>query len=261
VYNDSSSLPLPVHPIPAGGQEPDLNLAGNDGFNVAAGASFQPMPEPPRPIPAWPTLQGSPALGGIDPQNVVPDLNLAGVDGVPTPQQLTTSPAGTVHQPDYGLPDLAQPPLKPYDLVTPGLSLSEDEFASDPLLPDLAEYHHPYGLDIRTAIPADLFAPDPLGAETTGDDLPGGLKVNLDPQQPDPLLPDLQDVQNMPTVQMDMRPADLAPGALADLHQQPLYRQVADVPYDQVYMQQRGVNSYQRRHNDLLMRGLDAEEH
>lgn len=260
--DDLIPLAPPAYPAPSGGRMPDLNLAGSDGFDVAAGASFQPMPDPPRPTLSWPTLQGSSALGGIDPQNVVPDLDLAGVDGVPTPQQLATSPVQTDHQPDFGLPDPAQPALKPYDLFAPGLDLYADEFASDPLLPDLLAYHHPYGLDIRTATRSDLFAPDPLNLNdgTANDDLPVGLKVNLDPQQPDPLLPDLQNVQDMPGVQMHARPADLAPNALDGLHQQPLYRQVDQLPYDQAYMQQQGVNSHQRRHNDLLMRGLDAEE-
>jgi hypothetical protein len=260
MHNDSSSLPPPLHPTPPRGQKPDLDLAGGAGFNMDSGASFQPMPDPARPVPVWPMLHGSPQLGGIDPMNVVPDLNLAGVDGAPTPQQLTTATLRQDHQPDFGLPDPTQPTLHPYNLVDPGLDLRTDEFAPDPALPDLLGYHHPYGLDIHAIDSAHPFASDPVNASPTNADLPTGLALNTDPAHPEAILSNLRDPQMTPEIHMSSRPAELAPDALALLHQQPLYLAVEGVPYDQVYSQQAGINTHQRRHNDLLMRGLNGED-
>jgi hypothetical protein len=56
---------------------------------------------------------------------------------------------------------------------------------------------------------------------------------------------------------MQDRPGDLDASVLQQLHIQPLYQQLDGIPYNQIFMDQSGANSTQRRHNDLLMGGLD----
>jgi hypothetical protein len=166
-----------------------------------------------------------------------------------------------VNLPDFGKPDFSQPGLQSYDLTEPGINYTpSSEFAPDPLLPDLAEYHHPYGLDVYNQGPADLFTPDPLMGALLDNNLPNGLTVLRDPQEPDPLLPDLQHAQFTQEVHMTERPGDLASSALEQMHQSPICQQFGTVPYNQVFMDQSGVNSSQRRHYDLLMHGLDTVE-
>jgi hypothetical protein len=241
---------------------PDLNLAGSDGFNVASGQSIQSQPEPDKLAPYMPVLSGSPDMGGIDPARPVPLLNLAGVEGVPPPAQLARSADNNaIHLPDSDRPDFTQPALKSAGSATPGISFDQQaEFSADPILPDLTEYHRPYGLDIHNldSNGQDLFRPDPLLAELLDYEVPSGATVRRDPLAPDPLVPDLQQPQTTPDVEMQERPGDLDPDALQQLHIQPLYRQLDGIPYNQVFMDQSGVNSMQRRHNDLLMGGLDS---
>jgi hypothetical protein len=240
---------------------PDLNLAGSDGFNVASGQSIQSQPDPDKPAPYIPVLSGSPDLGGIDPAMPVPVLNLAGVEGVPPPAQLAKPTAdNAIHQPDFGLPNFSQPDLKSVSTATPAIGLDRQaEFAADPMLPDLTEYHQPYGLDIHN-LNGDgnvLFQPDPLLADLLDYEIPSGATVCHDPLAPDPLVPDLQQPQMTQDVAMQERPGDLDANALQQLHTQPLYQQLDSIPYNQVFMNQSGTNSTQRRHNDLLMNGLD----
>jgi len=252
----------PVHPLPPDGRMPDLNLAGSDGFNVANGQSIQSQPDPAKPAPYVLVLSGSPDLGGIDPAMPVPVLNLAGVEGVPPPAQLarpTTDNA--IHLPDSDRPDFTQPALKPLGTATSGISFDQQaEFSADPMLPDLTEYHQPYGLDIHN-LNSDghaLFQPDPLLSDLLDYEVPSGATVSHDPLAPDPLVPDLQQPQMTPDVEMQERPGDLDSHALQQLHIQPLYQQLDGIPYNQVFMNQSGINSTQRRHNDLLMGGLDS---
>ena len=54
---------------------------------------------------------------------------------------------------------------------------------------------------------------------------------------------------------MTERPGDLDPSALEQMHQSPAYQEFGTVPYNQVFMDQSGINSTQRRHYDLLMCG------
>ncbi len=254
-------LPAPQHPLPPGGHMPQLNLAGADGFNVASGYSIQSMPDPGKPDPYTPVLHGSPDMGGIDPETPIPMLNLAGVEGVPPPSQLVRPAPNQVNTPDFGEPDFSRPELQPYDLTEPGINYAYgSEFAPDPVLPDLNEYRHPYGLDVHNQRPADLFTPDPLVGDLLDYDQPNGISVLRDPQDPDPLLPDLQQPQLIQDVHMAERPGDLDPSALEQMHQSPAYQEFGTVSYNQVFMDQSGINSTQRRHYDLLMRGLDEEE-
>ncbi len=253
----------PQHPLPPGGRVPDLNLAGADGWNVASGQSIQSMPDPVRPAPCVPELHGSPDLGGIDPAQPIPRLNLAGVDGVPSPAQLARPAPAVLHQPDYGIPDMTQPRLQTENVAGDGVSFEpRAEFEPDPLLPDLDEYARPYGLDIHNARGEGLavLAPDPLPGALLDYDVPDGVAICRDPLAPDPLLPDLQ----APSLRVESgltpdRPGDLASGALDQMHLSPTYQQLDGVPYSSVFMDQSGMNSARRRHFDLLMGGLDNE--
>jgi hypothetical protein len=239
---------------------PKLNLAGADGFNVASGYSIQTMPDPGKPMPYEPVLHGSPEMGGIDPQAPIPVLNLAGVEGVPSPSQLVRPDPSHVNEPDFGEPDFTQPKLQPYDLVEPGINYSYgSEYAPDPMLPDLTEYRHPYGLDIHPMTRANLFEPDPLVGDLLDYEVPNGVAVIRHPEEPDPLLPDLQNPQLTQDVHMTQRPGDLDPSALEQMHLSLAYQEFAAVPYNGVFMDQSGMNSSQRRHYDLLMRGLDSQ--
>jgi hypothetical protein len=209
------------------------------------------------PVPYTPVLHGSPDMGGIDPQTPIPTLNLAGVEGVPSPSQLVRPAPNQVNMPDFGEPDFSQPELEPYDVTGPGINFADgSEFAPDPMLPDMTEYRHPYGLDIHD----DLFTPDLPTSVQFDYDQPSGLTVLHDPQDSDPLLPDLQQPQLTQEVHMIDRPGDLDPSALEQMHQSPAYQEFGTVPYNQVFMDQSGVNSTRRRHYDLLMRGLDTVE-
>ncbi len=199
-------------------------------------------------------------MGGIDPQAPISVLNLAGIEGVLPPSQLVRPIPNQVNMPDFGEPDFSQPAIQPYDLTEPGITYAHgSEFAPDPALPDLDEYRHPYGLDIYNQSSADMFAPDPLTGDLLNYDLPNGVRVQRDPREPDPLLPDLQHSPLTQDVHMIDRPGDLDPSALQQMHQSPDYQQFGSVPYNQVFMDQSGVNSTRRRHYDLLMHGLDEE--
>jgi len=254
----SLGIQPPAHPLPPGGQLPDLNLAGVGGFNVASGYGIQSMPDPGKPVPYAPTLSGSPVMGGIDPRATIPTLNLAGVEGVPPPTQLARSTPNIIHDPDFGVPDFTQPDLKPYDPGGPGIDYAYgSEFAPDPLLPDLSDYRQPLGLDIRSN---DILAVDPPLSDLLQYDVPDGITLYRNPLDADPLVPDLQNPQLTQDVQMLQRPGDLDASALQQMHMQPTYQQLDDVPYNQVFMDQSGMNSARRRHYDLMMSGLDAEE-
>jgi hypothetical protein len=255
------SLPAPQHPLPPGGHMPSLNLAGVDGLNVASGSSIQSMPDPGKPDPYTPVLHGSPDMGGIDPQTPIPVLNLAGVEGVLSPSQLVRRSPNQINTPDFGEPDFSQPELESSDLIEPGINYAYgSEFAPDPALPDMTEYRHPYGLDIHNQMQADLFTPDPLVGGGLEYDQPNGITISRDPRESDPLLPDMQQSQFTQDVHMVERPGDLDPSALEQMHLSPAYQQLGTVPYNQVFMDQSGMNSTRRRHYDLLMRGLDGEE-
>jgi hypothetical protein len=216
---------------------PDLNLAS---WPNQQGASIQPMPDPGKPDPINYTLTGDPTMGGYEPTNPAPPApNLAGVDGwppAPTNRMFPGSETNAI-QPQYAVPDFSQPELKPFDMTEPALGLNvAAESEPDPLVPALADYNRPYGLDIHniTGDPADLWRPDPVLQNLIQPDMPNGISPVLrDLDQPDPLLPDLQNPQLTPSVHMTTRPGDL------------------DVS---------GMNSTRRRHFDLMMNGLQSEE-
>ena len=252
------TLDGPEYPMPPGGRVPDLNLAGVNGWNVASGSSIvQPMPTPAKPLPMEYTLHGSPEMGGIDPDNIIPTLNLAGVEGVPPPDVVARGMDETaVHGPDFGVPDMAVPSLKSFDLTGPGIT-SLPEWSADPVNPDLSEYRRPYGLDIQGN---DVLAVDPQTADLLQYDTANGLSINHSPLMADPLVPDLQNPDLTQAVQMSERPSDLDCSALDVMDGTPGHALVADKDYPAVMMDQAGMNNTRSRRMTLLMDGLHDEE-
>ena len=174
-------------------------------------------------------------LMGIDPQLPFYDLNLAGSQGIPAPNNIAhAAMPATSNAPTFTQPDTQVPALAPYDLLEPGIDL-HSALSTDPLLPDLSEYARPYGLTIHPSI-EDAAA------------------------QVDPLLPDLQHPDLTQQTHMSERPGDLASDALQAMHQDATYQQLDDKTYPAVFMDATGSNTTRSRHMDLLMYGLDQEE-
>lgn len=248
------------HPVPPGGNLPQLNLADSPGFSVASGKSFQAMPEPIKPDIVWPDLSGSSECGGYDPSNPAPPApGLAGCmdNGFSTP-------ASSPILPDYGLPDFASLNKSligtSEDLAQAKIDYSPGgEFGPDPMNPDLTDYRKPMGLDFYPESYSNLWAPDPsLDGDATNPDIPSGIAVINHPEDPDPSVQDLQNPQLELQVKMDGRPGEMDPSALDILHQAPTYDQVKGVSYDLSYMVQPG-SSRRARHMDMLMHGLDGD--
>ena len=244
-----------------GGAFPDMNLAGVDGWNVADGREIQaPTPTPNKPMLDMPTVSGSPDWGGIDPSNAIPDLNLAGVDGMPAPD-VVASPSmnPTVILPDFAVPDMAVPALASGDLTGPGIT-KRDEWAADPDVPDLSAYSHPYSLNI---VGNDLMMVDPTSGDLLQVDQPNGLIVNHGPNSInliDPLVPDLQSPDLAQQVHMRGRPGDLDPSALSVFNGEKDSDDIAGKSYPAMQMDARGNNSNRMRDMTQRMRGLQAEE-
>jgi hypothetical protein len=177
-------------------------------------------------------------LMGIDPDLPFYDLNLAGAQGIPAVSNVAhAAMPPPSNAPTFTRPDTDVPNLAPYDLTEPGIDL-HSTLPADPLLPDLSEYAHPYGLD---------FLQDP--------------SLQQDLAQTDPLLPDLQHPDLTQQTHMPERPGDLAADALDAMHLDLTYQELDDKTYPAVFMDASGTNTTRSRHMDLLMHGLDEEEH
>ncbi len=197
-------------------------------------------------------------LMGISPDLPFYDLNLAGSQGVPTPASLASvqpSERVAINNPTFTEPVIHVPLLAPHDLIEPGIDL-RPEFSADPQLPDLEEYDHPHGLDIRPNTPAMV---DPSIADLLQYDHPSGLDVRHNLLEPDPLLSDLQHPDLTQQVHMLDRPGDLDASALQVMHQSATYQQLGHKDYPEIVMDASGVNNTRSRHMGLLMRGLDDE--
>jgi hypothetical protein len=59
---------------------------------------------------------------------------------------------------------------------------------------------------------------------------------------------------------MQQRPGDLDFYALQQLSMSPAYQNLSDVPYEQVFLDQGGMNTSRRRHYDLLLSPYNTEE-
>ena len=207
---------------------------------------------------------------GLDPARPFYDLNLAGAQGVPSPQALiqTSGTPPALLLPDFGTQDYAVPAVQPYDLTGPGITYLP-AFAADPALPDMNEYSHPYDLDIATqgmSVDPQLERDIPTPAEITASLYPGlgfsTLEVLHGNTEAEPALPDLLSPDLTQQVHMapDERPGTLAPTALNVLHATGSYQQSAGADYPASWMDQRGENSTRRRHMSLLNDGLDHEQ-
>lgn len=206
------------------------------------------------------------SLLGLDPAQPLYDLNLAGVQGVPSPQMLaqpTSVPA--ILLPDFGTQDYDVPAMKPYDLTSPGITYMP-EFAADPALPDLNAYAHPYALDMSMqGMNADpqLAHDVPTQAEVTDSLYPGlGFSTllvqhtlpGIDPLIPDLQFPELTQQTHMPA---DERPGDLDSSALDVMHATLSYQQASDTSYPEAWMDSRDINTTRSRHLSLLNDGLE----
>jgi hypothetical protein len=259
----------PVEPLPPGGKRPDLNLAGASGygFNVASGVSFQSMPDPGKPAPYDPVLNGGPEnIGsmGINPMARYIDLNLAGSMGTPSANEVASPTQDqAVVTNDYIIPDMCQPSLQAYNLDA-GIS-HFNEFQPDPAHPDLTEYCVPGGLTIhnyKDTSGSGLFVPDPPLTDLINYDVPSGIDVMHHPLEPDPGVPDLQQPELEPEIRMDPedRPGELDDEALSVMHALPTYQTVKDKQPETVFMDQSENNSRRTRKFTTMMKGLDAEE-
>ncbi len=259
--------PEPVHPVPLGGNIPQMNLAGVDGFNVASGYARQPMPDPGKPAPYDPVLSGSPECGGYDPANPSPAApNLAGIEGMPTKAYIADMKPGTWKQNvggDYIAPSTYNPTTRPYDLTEPGIDYGiGGEFGPDPMLPDLTQYNQPMGLDIHNIVGTGdpLWRPDPVLGDLTDFDVVSGLEVTNHPLDPDPTVPDLQNPQLVQDAHMLDRPGDLDASAIGIMHVDPTHIQDDGESYQSVFMDPTGMNNSRRRRSVLRDGGLHSTD-
>lgn len=207
---------------------------------------------------------------GLDPSRPMYDLNLAGVEGVPSPQVLQAVPPPITgafadsNKPEFGVPDFSQPSLQPYDLTAPGIT-HMPAFSADPALPDITAYNQPYDIDLLNTglLPAAEYSQAvPTQAEVEASLYPGlgfdTLNITTSPQAINPLVSDLQHPALEQQVQRpaNERPGDLDPSALDVLHGTGSYQQTADKHYPASWMDQHGMNDTRARHMSLLTDGL-----
>jgi hypothetical protein len=216
---------------------------------------------------------------GLDPEQPYQPLNLAGADAaIPNPAQLAGvgEPRGSdmaadpswVNHPTFTAPETDAPALH----GAAGLADSAIEWYApgqpDPSLPDLTQYAHPSDMDIYD---------DPLAAPGTDEpwlsDILWGTRAPeletelgatpldvLDGTEPDVLEDKLLPPPLEPETGMMDRPGDLAPDALAALHDSPDYRDLpSGVTAANNYMLQPGA-THRTRRETLQFLGLDAEE-
>ena len=205
---------------------------------------------------------------GLDPSQPFYDLNLAGAQGVPSPQMLAhpmSTQSSPILLPDFGMQDYEIPPIQPYNLTAPGITYMP-AFTADPALPDLDEYTHPYNLDVITQVTTpdpQLVHDVPTSSEIASNLYPslGFSTINVlsAVTDIDPLVPDLQhpDLIQQTRMPLDERPGDLDPSALSVMHATLSYQQASDTTYPEAWMDQHGMNTTRTRHMSLLNDGLD----
>jgi len=270
--SQSSSLQPPAYPSVQGQTQPDLNLAG-----LAPGAQQTDLSQrgnfadsmPPQNT-AVPTLKddgdGDSIFDdlhtmGIDEKLPYFDLNLAGEKGFPTPSDVANpSRSDEINTPTFTAPNFSVPDVKPFDLTGPGLD-HVPPFQPDPHIGDLLQFDQPEGLVTMAAtdLGQNILQPDPMAPDLGDYDRPAGLDMP-GIMTVDPALPDLQSPQLTQDVQMMDRPGDLAPGALDVMALSHTFQQVEQSNYPDVFYDANGANTTRRRHFELMMRGLGAEE-
>lgn len=258
-------LAPPAYPSAAGQAMPDLNLAGvSTPTTSLAGGNFTDSTPPQNTV--VPPLSTNDVDGdinqlGIDPAVSYFELNLAGdALPIPAPAKLAMPALAAqelVNAPTFSGPFSDVPSTRPFDLTGPGID-GIAPFEADPATGDLLQFDRPRGVFMLAAsempLAADPMAPDlALYDRPDGLDMPGPLMV-------DPALPDLQHPTLAQAVEMPGRPGDLAPEALAMMHDLPAYEQLPAASSKALWMAQQGNNSAHERRLGMLMLGLDQEE-
>jgi hypothetical protein len=255
----------PAYPSAAGQAMPDLNLAGvSTPMTGLAGGNFTDSTPPQNTaVPPLSTddVDGDINQMGIDPSASYFELNLAGnALPIPNPAKLAM-PARPAQEPTNAptfsgpFPDV--PSTRPFDLTGPGIDAIAP-FEADPGTGDLLQFDRPRGVLMLTASEMPMLA-DPMAPDVALYDRPAGL-VLPGPLQVDPALPDLQHPSLEQEVEMQDRPGDLAPGALAMMRDLPAYEQLPDASSKALWMAQQGNNSAHERRLGMLMLGLEQEE-
>jgi hypothetical protein len=217
-----------------------------------------------------PVDPGDLALLGSAPDLPLAQLNLAGIDGAPSPQDLAHPDLSMkLNMPDYIEPDMCPVSLKAGDLAAAEL-IFVPEFEPDPDRPDLRAIPVPYAVDqyeydLMNALPniADHIPDDAEIQAALG---PGygfpGLAVSHDVIEPDPPLPDLQhpDLTQEVEMQPEDRPGEMDDDALDVMKAGKDYEDgAASHDYLTSYMDQSGDNSHRARKVTLLDSGLDGD--
>ncbi|GAC1568465.1 MAG: hypothetical protein NVS3B14_17770 [Ktedonobacteraceae bacterium] len=265
MHSDNATRTMKPPPYPPVGRQaiPNLDLAGvsTPRTSLAGGNYTDSTPPQNSGVPPLSTSDPNGVINmlGIDPQTPYFELNLAGNEiSVANPASLAAQvPMGQVNAPTSGAPDFKMPGVMAFDLTAPGID-QVAPFQPDPRTGDLLQFAQPLGLQQFAAseVPmlSDPVAPDlSLYDRPDGLDMPGALMV-------DPALPDLQHPILSQEVAMPGRPGDLAPQALAMMHDTPTYEQLPGDEVKALWMAQQGNNSARERHLGMLMLGLDQEE-
>lgn len=261
--NPNPTMRPPAYPSVAGQAQPDLNLAGvSTPRTDLSGGNFADS-TPPQNIDVPPLSSDDPNVDihmlGIDPSVNYYMLNLAGSElNIPSPASLAAPTAeAPVNAPTFSGPHFEVPPNKPFDLTGPGID-ALPPLMPEPQVADLLHAAQPAGL-MTIAASSNPMVIDAMVPDFSDYDRPDGLLM-ADPLAVDPLQPDLQSPATAQQVTMPDRPGDLGELALQTMHMAATYQQLDHVPYNEVFMNQDGMNSTRRRHFDLLMRGLDGVE-
>lgn len=257
--------PPPAYPSVAGQAMPDLNLAGVSTPQTSlAGGNFTDSTPPQNiDVPALSTGDPDGDINqlGIDPAVNYFELNLAGnALSVASPAKLAMPAPPAQAQgnaPTFSGLFASVPAIRAFDLASPAIDALAP-FEPDPATGDLLQFDRPRGLFMLAASEFPMM-PDPMMPDLSLYDRPAALDMP-GPLMVDPALPDLQHPTLDQQVEMQDRPGDLAPAALAMMHDLPAYQQLPAGSPKALWMAQQGNNQARERHLGMLMLGLDQEE-
>lgn len=156
------------------------------------------------------------------------------------------------HTSDFISPTMDVMKFLPYDLQLPAIDYRPN--GDESLVPDVGEYAQLAGLDVVRTIDnatTDLGIP---GGEASSQS--SALRLVQQAFQRDPTLP-VAEHQFGLEVRVAERPGDLASDALDMMHAESDYQESKNLPYEQSFQDQSGMNTRRRRHMDLLQHGLD----
>jgi hypothetical protein len=255
----------PPYPSAARQAMPGLNLAGVSTPQTSlAGGNFTDSTPPQNiDVPALSTDDPDGDINqlGIDPAVNYFELNLAGNAlpvASPAGLAMPTPPAQAQgNAPTFSGPFASVPVIRAFDLASPGIDALAP-FEPDLATGDLLQFDRPRGLFMLAASEFPMM-PDPIMPDLSLYDRPAALNMP-GPLMVDPALPDLQHPTLDQQVEMQGRPGDLAPVALAMMHDMPAYQQLPAGSAKALWMAQQGNNQARERHLGMLMLGLDQEE-